>query len=275
MADDNGIESLASKRVGGQPIIVWGGIAAAGILAYTWYRNRRSTATVTQSIPVPVDTTSGTSVNGVTPTAGTDLPTGAPTDTQSWLTDALAAVRGKGEDPIHALNALNTFLSGGPLSYQDQQVVNAALSAYGAPPGFSAGSTIGTLAPSPGELSQSAQLAHEKASVKDLQALIHRMVTGRTADKKEIAKLKSEVKRVPTVHKPTPIPVEPKSAPRGVPHSSPQQLYTIKSGDTLWNIAQHYYGSGAEWSRIYAANKSTIGSNPNLIHPKTRLVIPK
>lgn len=36
--------------------------------------------------------------------------------------------------------------------------------------------------------------------------------------------------------------------------------YTIRSGDTLWTIAQKLLGSGAKWSTIYSANKEIIES---------------
>lgn len=31
--------------------------------------------------------------------------------------------------------------------------------------------------------------------------------------------------------------------------------YVIKSGDSLWNIAESTYGNGAMWTKIMAANK--------------------
>lgn len=54
---------------------------------------------------------------------------------------------------------------------------------------------------------------------------------------------------------------------------TPTQTYTVVSGDTLWAIAQSYYGDGSLWPRIYDANKNIV-SNPNLIFPGQVLVIP-
>lgn len=50
--------------------------------------------------------------------------------------------------------------------------------------------------------------------------------------------------------------------------------YTVKGGDTLWGIAQQFYGSGAQYPKIYEANKGVIGSNPNLIYPGQVYTIP-
>lgn len=49
--------------------------------------------------------------------------------------------------------------------------------------------------------------------------------------------------------------------------------YTVKSGDCLWNIAKKLYGNGADYTKIYEANKDKI-SNPNLIYPNQVLTIP-
>lgn len=62
--------------------------------------------------------------------------------------------------------------------------------------------------------------------------------------------------------------------------------YTIKSGDTLWSIAEKHLGSGAKWKTIYNANKDIIEStakkrgykssdNGHWIFPGVKLTIPK
>jgi nucleoid-associated protein YgaU len=52
------------------------------------------------------------------------------------------------------------------------------------------------------------------------------------------------------------------------------ETYTTREGDTLWSIAQHVYGDGAQWRRIYNANVGTIGANPNYIQAGWTLTIP-
>lgn len=51
------------------------------------------------------------------------------------------------------------------------------------------------------------------------------------------------------------------------------KTYVVKSGDTLWGIARTYYGNGSEYPKIFNANRNII-SNPNLIYPGQKLVIP-
>lgn len=50
------------------------------------------------------------------------------------------------------------------------------------------------------------------------------------------------------------------------------KTYTVVKGDCLWNIAKQFYGSGAEYKRLAAANPSI--KNPNLIYPGQVLTIP-
>lgn len=51
------------------------------------------------------------------------------------------------------------------------------------------------------------------------------------------------------------------------------KTYTVKAGDTLWALATKYYGSGAQYTKIYNANTDKI-SNPNLIYVGQVLTIP-
>ena len=49
--------------------------------------------------------------------------------------------------------------------------------------------------------------------------------------------------------------------------------YTVRSGDTLSKIAQHFYDKAADWGYIYHENAKTV-SNPNLIFAGESLYIP-
>lgn len=51
------------------------------------------------------------------------------------------------------------------------------------------------------------------------------------------------------------------------------RTYTVKSGDTLWYIAASYYGNGAQYPKIFDANRNIL-SSPHLIFPGQTLVIP-
>lgn len=50
------------------------------------------------------------------------------------------------------------------------------------------------------------------------------------------------------------------------------KTYTVQKGDCLWNIAKQFYGSGADYKKLAAANPSI--KNPNLIYPGQVLTIP-
>jgi len=50
-------------------------------------------------------------------------------------------------------------------------------------------------------------------------------------------------------------------------------IHVVQPGDTLWAIAKKYYGNGAQYTKIFNANRDKI-KNPNLIYPGQQLVIP-
>ena len=42
------------------------------------------------------------------------------------------------------------------------------------------------------------------------------------------------------------------------------ETYTVNKGDCLWTIAEELYGSGADWRRLWAANRETV-ADPGLV----------
>jgi hypothetical protein len=69
---------------------------------------------------------------------------------------------------------------------------------------------------------------------------------------------------------------------RPAPGRSPDPAVVVRRGDTLWSIAARHLGPEAtavqvarEWPRWYAANRATIGADPDLLRPGQRLVPPQ
>src|SRR5262245_24237008 len=50
--------------------------------------------------------------------------------------------------------------------------------------------------------------------------------------------------------------------------------YTLKSGDTLGDIARTVYGNASQWTIIYYANQDRLGNNASLLVPGLALKIP-
>lgn len=55
----------------------------------------------------------------------------------------------------------------------------------------------------------------------------------------------------------------------------------VRPGDSLWSIAEDALGADADltdlvdhWHRTYATNRHVVGTDPDLIHPGQRLVLP-
>jgi nucleoid-associated protein YgaU len=80
----------------------------------------------------------------------------------------------------------------------------------------------------------------------------------------------------------TPVPPAPaRKKSRGVPAKktartvgdSDSKLHTVQEGDTLFTLAQHYYGDGDKFVDIYRANKDVL-KTPDQLPTGTALVIP-
>jgi len=57
------------------------------------------------------------------------------------------------------------------------------------------------------------------------------------------------------------------------PEAPAEQTYTVQEGDSLWAIAERFFGDGNSWTRIQEANSDQI-SDPNAIQPGQTLRIP-
>lgn len=58
----------------------------------------------------------------------------------------------------------------------------------------------------------------------------------------------------------SPKPVTPPPAAKKPSGSDRPDIHTVKSGDTLWDLAEKSYGTGEKWRTLYEANQATIES---------------
>jgi hypothetical protein len=73
---------------------------------------------------------------------------------------------------------------------------------------------------------------------------------------------------------PAPAAPPPPPAPAAPPAPAPpaKRMYTVVSGDTLWAIAERFYGDGSQYPKIASANGI---ANPDLIMVGQQLTIPE
>ena len=76
-------------------------------------------------------------------------------------------------------------------------------------------------------------------------------------------------------------PAEPKGRPAGderCPSAGAQVAlpgwYVVRTGDTLWAIAERHYGAGARYRTIFLANRERLKRGPDLILPCQQLYLP-
>lgn len=53
------------------------------------------------------------------------------------------------------------------------------------------------------------------------------------------------------------------------------RTYTVVAGDSLWKIASKFYGNGAQYPKIIAANPGQLKDEKSVIHPGDVLVVPE
>ena len=66
------------------------------------------------------------------------------------------------------------------------------------------------------------------------------------------------------------------TAPALQQSKKPGAVADVKPGDTLWGLAEQYFGkgNGARYGEIASANKGQI-KNPDLIYPKQQFAMPE
>ncbi len=89
---------------------------------------------------------------------------------------------------------------------------------------------------------------------------------GKKKDKEETKAEKAQAN--PPVVQSEPTPTPPPAAPAPTPTA---RTHTVRSGDTLWDLAVEYYGDGRKYTKIAQANNIP---NPNLINIGMELTIP-
>ena len=71
---------------------------------------------------------------------------------------------------------------------------------------------------------------------------------------------------------PAAAPATPAAAPAAPIEAPAKRIYTVVSGDTLWAIAERFYGDGSQYPKIASANGI---ANPDLIMVGQQLTIPE
>ncbi|MEK7743254.1 MAG: LysM peptidoglycan-binding domain-containing protein, partial [Elusimicrobiota bacterium] len=59
-----------------------------------------------------------------------------------------------------------------------------------------------------------------------------------------------------------------------LPAAAPGTRHTVVTGDTMWDLADRYYGDHLKWRRIAEANPAPEVNDPHWIYPGQTLLIP-
>lgn len=87
----------------------------------------------------------------------------------------------------------------------------------------------------------------------------------------DLAPLKREITRLREELKQRPAPIPPRAAVAERPPEPPEGTYVVQPGDSLWSIAEEFYGDGAKWRAIGALN----GIGPEQLEPGMVLRTPR
>jgi hypothetical protein len=71
-----------------------------------------------------------------------------------------------------------------------------------------------------------------------------------------------------------PVPAQAAAAAAGASRAPQMQTYVVQAGDSLWKIAQQYYGNGSLFKKIIDANPDKLKDEKSVIHPGDQLKIP-
>lgn len=201
-----------------------------------------------------------------------------------WLAKGVALLSERGTSPGDAQLALQAYLNGEDLTFQQGGMRDMVIREYGLPP---APGVVGRTADAPARAQGPVPRDHTvrsatEDSAAELAALYYGNGTGIFVDAIIAANdgrstfSSGEAVHIPAKPVPAPAPVVPAPVPAPMPVAptpSPSPVtraYTVVRGDNLSSIARRY---GTTWQAIFEANRGQI-KNANLIYPGQVLIIP-
>ena len=199
-------------------------------------------------------------------------------DNDEWLKRGVMFLSDNGYSPGDAQQALSLYLEGGELSYDQGAMRDKVIRELGMPP-FPGliGGTRPDVGRSQGPLPRSHTVRNVNENTAAKLAGIYYARTDTFAVK--VITDANNGRTSYNVGDSVTVPILPKPAvpptvkpPTVKPPTKPtQRTHTVVRGDTLSAIAKRYYGDARWYPAIAEANKI---SNPNLIYPGQKLIIP-
>jgi nucleoid-associated protein YgaU len=65
-----------------------------------------------------------------------------------------------------------------------------------------------------------------------------------------------------------------RSPPDRTPPVPADRAYTVKEGDSWYQLAEKFLGSGSEWPRLYELNRERVANNQRNLRPGTVIEVP-